>query len=448
MKEVSFKANDIRGLYPKEINEPLFYHIGQILPQILKTKKVAIGRDIRLSSNSLFSMLCEGINHSGCDVLDLGLCDTPYTYFISGKYKIPCLMITASHNPKEYNGLKIINSDAVPINDKQISLLVKKLQNIKHIETKKEGKIIHFNKKNEYINFVLSKVNKKELSNIKIVVDCSNGMASFVMKEIFSHTPAEIVYINEHMDGLFPAHVPNPAMKENLKQLQEKVIKEKADLGIIFDGDCDRVAFVDEKGEIIDSSISASIFAHYFLNNKPSAIVHTETASLVLKDTIEMYGGLPIAARVGHRFIKESMIKKRAIFGAEPSGHYYFGMNYYADSGLIGALLFYNIISQIKSPVSLLRKTFDKYFSLGEINYKVKNREISFKKLKSFIKSTKPNIESNLDGYSAVKINTNGKTMHVTIRKSNTENYIRVTIESDCIKCAKQFKREVDNILK
>ena len=450
MKEVPFRANDIRGKYPIEVNESLFYHVGLVIPKVLKVKKIAIGRDIRISSNSLFSMLVEGLNHAGCDVIDLGLCDTPYTYFISGKYNLPCCMITASHNTKEYNGLKIVNSKAVPINEKQIKSLLSELKKIKHPHTHKlkEGKISFLDKRKEYLKFLFSQIDKKQLQPLKIVVDCSNGMASTIVKSMFSQTPAKVSYINEAPNGLFPNHAPNPAINENLVQLQKAVKKQKADLGIIYDGDCDRVSFVDEKGMIIDPSITASIFTHHFLENKPEKVVRTMTSGQILKDTIENYGGSVVNAKVGHRFIKEAMIRTKAIFGSEPSGHYYFNSNFHADSGILASLMFYYLVSKAKAPVSLVKHTFEKYFSLGEINYSVKDRDKTYKKLVSMIKSHKPDKQSNLDGYFAQKTNEEGNTTYTTIRKSNTEPVIRVTIESDSKQCALQFKKGVESIIK
>ncbi len=445
MKEL-FKANDIRGLYPSEVNDELFYHIGLALPKILRTKKVAIGRDIRLSSNSLFSELAEGLNDQGMDVLDLGLCDTPYTYFISGKYKLPCLMITASHNPEDYNGLKIILPNVHTLTDKQVKTLLKEIKIVK--SKKKAGKIIYYNKKKEYLEFLLKQADKKFFSQLKIVIDCSNGMAETIVPAVFSKTSADVVYINKKSDGLFPAHFPNPAVKENLRQLQDTVLAEKANLGIMFDGDCDRVAFIDELGEIIDPSITASIFTHYLLQKELGNIVYNTSAGRIFPETIKLYGGTPILALLGHRFMKKAMRKSKAIFGAEYTGHYYFKSNWEADSGIIAALLFYEIASRIKTPLSLLRKTFEKYYSLGEINYKVADREAAFKKVVSFIKSCKPDWEKSFDGYAASKKNQFGETTYATIRKSNTENLIRITIESTSRACAEEFKREMNRILK
>jgi phosphomannomutase len=449
MEEVLFRANDIRGIYPTEISDELFYHLGLALPSIIKSKKIAIGRDIRLSSNSLFSEIAEGLTQQGIDVLDLGLCDTPYTYFIAGAQKLPCLMVTASHNPKDYNGLKIILPQVHTLNDNQIAALVKAVKTAKKKSVKKQGTIKKYDKRNEYRDFLLKQINKKSLAALKIVIDGSNGMAETIAPLLYAKTPAEIVWINKKADGTFPAHAPNPAISENLAQLQAAVLKNKADLGIMYDGDCDRVAFVDEQGMIIDSSITASIFTHYLLEKYPhSKIVHTTTSSLIFPETIRLYGGKPVVAKVGHRFMKDAMRKEKATFGAEPSGHYYFKSNFAADSGMLASLLFYEILSHAKAPASLLRKTFDKYYSLGEINFKVKDRQATYNKIVSFIKSCQPEWESSVDGYAASKKNQFGDITHATVRISNTESLVRLTVEATSLHCAEQFLSTIKEMMK
>ncbi|HVY01486.1 MAG TPA: phosphomannomutase/phosphoglucomutase [Candidatus Nanoarchaeia archaeon] len=443
MKEVPFKANDIRGLYPKEVNEKLFYNVGKAIPCIISSNKIAIGMDIRLSSKSLFNSLSKGLMELGVSVLDLGYCDTPYTYFISGKYKIPVCMITASHNPKQYNGLKIVNKGCIPLSEEQISHLLEVLDKEEYGKSKNKGKIKKFNKQKEYAHFLLSQIKGKELSKMKVVVDCSNGMASFVVPLVLSKIPIEVIYINKKPDGNFPAHVPNPAIPSNMKQLQQAVLEEKADLGIIYDGDCDRVAFVDNKGSIVSSSTVASILAHYYLDKSPgSKVVHTVNMSINLQESIRTYSGVPIMAQIGQRMMKAAMIKNKAILGAEYSGHYYFKDFWYADSGILASLIFYSILSELKTPLSLISKNFSKYHSTGEINYSVKDRERSFTNVRRYFKALNPVQEILLDGYAAVL-----KDGYVTLRKSNTENVIRVTLESKNLHFLQSIKRDIDRII-
>lgn len=449
-KEALFKANDIRGVYPSEINDELFYHLGLTIPEIIKSKKIAIGMDIRLSSPSLFSELTEALNDQGVDVYDLGLCDTPYTYFIAGKYKLPCLMITASHNPAEFNGLKIILPGVKTLTDSQVEMLDKKLNTAKKKNLRKVGRIVKYNKHNEYMRYILRNINKKSLMPLKVAIDCSNGMAETILPALLKSTPAEVVWINRKADGLFPAHLPNPANTGALKQLQEAVMKEKADFGMMFDGDCDRVAFVDETGTVMDASITASIFTHYLLEKEPeprSPIVYNDSASMIFPETISLYGGQPLRAKLGHRFMKQAMRDNKALFGAEYTGHYYFKSNFEADSGIIAGMLFYEIISKIKAPCSLLRKTFEKYYSVGEVNFHVRNRDESFKQVVDFIKSFKPDSESEFDGYSIMKKNDAGDTIHATVRKSNTEDVLRVTIESTSRSYSEEFMKSIKELL-
>lgn len=443
MKEVPFKANDIRGLYPKEVNEELFYNVGKAIPQILKSKKIAVGMDIRLSSNSLFNSLAKGLTESGVTVLNLGYCDTPYTYFISGEYNLPSLMITASHNPKQFNGLKFVHPKCVPLSDKEISLMLNILEKEEFQLSKSKGKIVKYNKQKEYSKFLIKQINLKNLSKMKVVVDCSSGMADFVVPSVLSKIPIEVVYINKKPDGSFPNHVPNPAIPENMKQLQQAVLKEQADLGIIYDGDCDRVAFVDDAGALVSSSTVASILAHYYLDKKPgSKIVHTVNMSINLQESIKTYSGVPIMAEIGQRMMKAAMIKNKAVLGAEYSGHFYFKDFWYADSGILTSLIFYSILSELKTPLSLISKNFNKYHSTGEINYSVKDRERAFTNVKRYIKALNPIKEILLDGYAAVL-----KDGYLTLRKSNTENVIRVTIESKDNHFLHSIKRDIDRII-
>jgi len=439
-----FRAYDIRGIYPGEINNEIAYKIGRAYSQFLKntTKKekltIGIGRDVRDSSDSLAESLANGLADSGTDVFDIGVCTTPQMYFACGFYNYDgSIMITASHNPKEYNGLKLTREQAIPINGdtgiKDIEALVEKNE----FDSAQEGSIKKQDARADYKEKLLSYANG--IKKFKVVIDTANSvgvMETEVLKEV-----ADIIPLYFELDGSFPNHEANPLKVETLKVLQEKVIQEKADLGIAFDGDADRVGFVDEKGRIITSDfITALIGSNILAANPNQRVLYDLRSSKVVKEEIESLGGKAVMCRVGHAFIKQQMRDENAVFAGELSGHYYFKDLYYAESSLMAALQLLSLMSKKNKVVSELAEPLKKYFHSGEINFEVPDKERALGSLEKNFAQAK-NIFK-LDGLSMEFGN-----WWFNVRPSNTEPLLRLNLEADTQELMEEKKKEVISLI-
>ncbi|MDX9799926.1 MAG: phosphomannomutase/phosphoglucomutase, partial [Spirochaetia bacterium] len=317
-----FNANDIRGIFDEEWDLETAYRIGYFLPEILDTGIIAAGRDARLSSGEIFDHLCRGINDAGADVIDIGLCDTPAMYFTVGMYGYGGgVMITASHNPPEYNGIKIVRKgpSAIGYSD-GISLLEKKVNESLgvELEKKKKGGIVFKNIEKDYLDFYSGYT--KNIGNLKIVVDCSNGTAGVYGRKILTGTNVNAVYLNEKPDGHFPGHGPDPMKRENLAQLSFAVKNEKADIGLCFDGDADRVVFIDEKGTSVSPDMIIAILGKYFLKNGKETILYDLRCSNGIAEFISECGGDAVMCPVGHVFLKKNLKETGSAFGGELAG--------------------------------------------------------------------------------------------------------------------------------
>lgn len=429
-----FKAYDIRGIYPNELNEELAYKIGRAFVDFLSCKKVVVGYDIRESSPKIVDSIIKGITDQGADVIDIGLCTTPMCYYANGKLKSDAsIMITASHNPGEYNGFKLCREDAIPISgDTGIKAIEKLVLENKFKKVSKKGKITKDNKINEsYIKHIQSyaKINKK----FKVVIDCANSMGVFEMNVLKPYL--EIIPLFTELDSSFPNHEANPLKIETLKDLQKEVKKKKADLGISFDGDADRVGFVDENGEIIPMDLVTALIAEDILSTKKCTILYDLRSSKVVQETIQKNKGIGVECRVGHAFIKKQMREEKAFFAGELSGHYYFKDNYTAESSSLAAIYLLNLMSKTGKKPSELIKPLKKYYQSGEINSKVKD----VKKILTLIeKKYSTGKISSLDG---LKISFN--TWWFSIRSSNTEPLLRLNVEADTNKLMEEKRDEL-----
>ncbi len=378
----AFKLYDIRGVYPSELNEGLAYKIGRATVLFLKCKRLVVGIDCRLSSPKLFKAFVKGVTDQGCDVVNIGLCSTPMLYFAS--FKENAVMITASHNPKQYNGLKICRKGAIALNYKtglkQIESLVNKN---KFPNVLKKGMVLKKHVLNDYVGFV-NKF-KKKISRLKIVVDAANGMAGYVVPHLLKSLPIKIIPMYFELDGSFPNHEPNPLYSENTITLQKKVIQEKADLGIAYDGDCDRVFFIDEKGQKLSAEFSLLLFAEHFVK-KNQSVVYSNNCSKIVPEVLEKIKAKPIISSVGHSMVKDAMKKNNTVLGGELSGHFYFKQNHFADSGDIAVILMLNILSSSKKPLSQIVSKYKKYFTSEEIEIKVKDRDKTMKIVEEYYK--------------------------------------------------------------
>jgi phosphomannomutase len=441
---ICFKEYDIRCLYEKELDEEIAYRTARALVSHFKYKDVFIGMDMRYSSKSLVEAFIKGIREQGANAIFIGMVDTPLIYFASGYYKKAGAMITASHNPLEFNGIKLTRPNAEPIGKdtglKKIKQLVLK-NNFKN--SRKVGKLIKKSLFKEYKKHIFSVVNKKNLKQIKVVVDAGNGMAGKLIPIMCKNMPIKLIPLNFRMGKTHPLHKSNPAVFKNLRDLQKKVKKSKADLGIAFDSDMDRVFFVDEKGKILNSSLSANlIIKNYIGKKKKTNIIYSLTCSKSVKETVKQYNGNPIRGKVGHSYLKKTMRKKNAVFAVERSGHYYYSNNYYADSAIITSLIMCEILSNSPIPLSKLRKEFDKYSKVEEKSIKDVHAQEVAKKIEKKYKALKPKKIDKFDG-TTIEF----KDFWFNIRASKTEALLRINLEANTKEIMKrEYKKLMKNI--
>lgn len=425
-----FKAYDIRGIVPSELNEEIAYEIGKALVQFMKPKEVCVGMDMRISSKSLSEGLKQGITESGADVIDIGLVSTDGLYFAVGKFKFDAgVMITASHNPPEYNGMKLCKRDAVPLSGeaglKEIKEIIKSKSRIKFgTEVKsRNGKVIKKDISKDYTEHVLSFIDLKKIVPFKIVIDAGNGMAGKIIPEIFNHLPCKVIPMYFELDGTFPNHIPNPIEEKNVALLQKKILEEKAEIGAAFDGDADRLFLVDENAKPIGGDILTALVAKNLLLKEPGAtILYNAICSRCVLETIEEGGGRPIRTKVGHALIKPLMKQHNAVFGGEHSGHFYFRDNWFADSGLIALLVVLELLSEEKRKISEIVADIDHYYRSGEINSKVSDIPKTLERIKEKYK------DGNIDTLDGVTVDYDS--FWFNVRPSNTEPLIRLNLEA------------------
>ena len=438
-----FKAYDIRGVYPDQINEEIAYKIGRGFVEYLRPQNCAVGRDMRLSSLTLWKGLTEGIVDGGTDVIDLGLCSTDGLYFAVGKFGYDSgIMITASHNPPEYNGMKMCQKDAVPLSGEQ------GLDQIKELIIKndfpvagKKGKIKKHNIDRSYTEHVLSFIDTQKIKPFKIVIDAGNGIAGKTIPDVFPHLPCQIIPMFFELDGSFPHHLPSPIEPKNIEPLQKKVLEEKADLGAAFDGDADRMFLVDEKGKRLGGDMVTALVAKNLLKKEKGAtILYNLICSKTVPEIIQKGKGKAIRTKVGHALIKPLMKKYNAIFGGEHSGHFYFRNNWFADSGLIALLVCLELISEEEKPLSLLVKSIDRYYRSGEINTPVENMSEKIKEVERHFLKRKID---HLDG-----LTVEYKDWWFNLRPSNTEPLLRLNIEASDPKLLEEKKEQLLKIIR
>ena len=419
-----FKAYDVRGIYPKELNEESAFNIGRAFADYMNAWVILLGRDMRLSSDSLFISIVKGITSQGIDVIDIGVVSTPMSYFACAFLKADAsIMITASHNPKDYNGFKFTRANSVPISEASGLRDIERIyQSGKFRRATKKGKITKKDINRDYVRHVLSFIEPKKIKPLKIVVDASNGMACTEFPLVYPNLPCRISKLYFELDGRFPNHEADPLKEENLAELKRQVLKNKADLGIAFDGDADRVFFVSDRGERIPSDLMACLIAEDFLKREKGTILYDIRSSWIVKETVERRGGKAVMSRVGHAFIKEQLRKEKGIFGSELSGHYYFRDNYYTDSGVITSLIVIGILSKENKPISELIKPLRRYYQSGEINSTVEDKDARIRELAEKYNSGRI---SYLDG-----IRVDFDEWWFNVRPSNTEPLLRLNLEA------------------
>jgi len=450
-----FKAYDVRGIYPAEINEAVAYKLGRAAVIFLQVKSIVVGRDGRLSSPKLFAALIEGITDQGAEVIDAGLCSTPMFYFCSREAEAS-IMVTASHNPKDYNGFKLCREKAFPISEengiKAIQQLVEK-DLAKYKLAKIKGKVTAKNNLSLFVDYNLKFVNFKRLNSLKLVLDAGNGMCGYTFPKIFARlngklkskpnsVTVKLIEMYTTLDFSFPHHQANPLDFSTLKDLQHKIVTEKADFGIATDGDGDRCIFVDEKGAIIPADIMTALISIQILADNPgAAIMHDVRCSKVVAETINQYGGRAVLGRVGHSFIKQKMRQEKIKFAGELSGHMYYQENNYCESSFISTAMVINLLSSSRQKLSELVNPLRKYFSTGEINTAVKNKLAVIKQVEQKYSSQAQKV-LHLDGLSMYF-----KDWWFNLRASNTEDALRLNLEADSNGLMEKKKKEILGIL-
>lgn len=437
--EKIFKAYDIRGIYPQELDEATAELIGRAYVQIAGVEKIAVGRDMRLGSNALSRAFIKGATESGCNVDDIGLVPVDEVYFAVGRFDYDGgVMVTASHNPKEYCGFKMVNKYGDVIRGTDIKDLVRRGSFTK---AAKPGKVAARNLDNEYIGHVLSFVDLPKIKPLKIVADAGNGMAGKVLPQLAPYLPVEIIPLFFELDGSFPNRSPNPLEPDATKRLIETVKKEKADLGVIFDGDTDRLFFIDELGNFIRADITLLILAKHFLRLNPGAtIIYNAICSKAVPELIKEWRGKAVRSPVGYVNVRKAMIENKALMGGELSAHYSFKDNFFADSGFIAMLLVLQLVSEAGQPLSKIAKEYAIYHKANEINIKVADAAAKIEAVKKKYSDGKQDF---LDG-----ITVEYPDWWLNVRPSNTEPLLRITIEADTPELLDEKIVEVANFIK
>jgi len=445
MDESIFKAYDIRGVYADSLNEDVARQIGRAYVNYLELSgsRVIVGRDMRLSSEALEGAFIQGVTEAGADVLDIGLVSTDALYFALGHLEESGgAMITASHNPKEYNGFKLCRENAIALSGEEGIFQIRDLITSGKLPEPSDtpGSVEEGDVAVDYAKHCLSFINTEDLRPLKIVVDAGNGMAGKMLPPIFERLPFEVVPMYFELDGSFPNHPPNPIDPETMEDLQQKVIDEGADFGVAFDGDADRCFIVDENGTTVSGDLLATLVAKNVLEKESGAtIIYSAVCSKALPELVRREGGKPIRTKAGHSIIKPQMRKNDAAFGGEHSGHFYFRDNYFADSGIIAMLIVAELVARQDSPLSELLDPIDLYVRSGEINSEVEDQSATLEGVENHYAERDGAEIDHLDG-----LTVGFGDWWFNLRPSNTEPLLRLNVEAND---RETMERERDELL-
>jgi phosphomannomutase len=424
-----FKAYDVRGIYPDELDEAGALAIGRAYVEEFEPRRIAVGHDMRLSSPAMSQAVMRGAAESGADIVDLGLVGTEMVYFAVGELGLEGgIAVTASHNPKQYTGMKIVRRGALPVGGDSGLLDIRTralaVGGARH-GTGPAGTITQEDIWPRFVERVLSFIDVDAVKPLRVVIDAANGMAGVMLPPVLARLPIDAVRYYFEPDGSFPNHEPNPLLPENREFIVRKVTEERADLGVAFDGDADRCFFVDDTGEFVPGDFVTALLAESILEKEPGGkILYDVRASWAVPETIERAGGVPLVNRVGHAFFKHRMREEGAVFGGEVSGHYYFRDFSQADSGVIPFLLMLELVSKRGEKLSeTLRPYRDRYFITGELNTPVPDVALKLQELKERFGSEGK--VSHLDGLSV-----DADDWHMNVRPSNTEPLLRLNLEA------------------
>ena len=434
-----FKAYDVRGIYPGELDEAGAEAIGRAYVEEFEPRRIAVGRDMRLSSPAMQEAFMRGAASAGADVLDLGLVGTEMVYFAVGSLGLEGgAMVTASHNPKDYTGLKLVRRGALPVGGESGLPEIRDRASVDSRPTAaREGTVERYDIWPAYVDRVLSFVDVSAIKPLRVVIDAANGMAGTMLPPVLERLPVKAVRCFFEPDGSFPNHEPNPLLPENREFIVRKTLDESADLGVAFDGDADRCFFVDDTGEFVPGDFVTALFAESVLEKEPGAkIIYDVRASRAVPDAIERAGGVPLVNRVGHAFIKARMRKEDAAFAGEVSGHYYFRDFSQADSGVVPFLLMLELISKKEERLSeILAPLRARYFITGELNTPVPDVALKLQELKERYRDGRV---SHLDG-----ISVDFDDWHFNVRPSNTEPLLRLNLEATSEELMEEKRDEV-----
>jgi phosphomannomutase len=425
----AFHAYDIRGIYNVDFDKETAYKVGYFLPELLSADKVLVGRDARVSSPEIHEYLLKGLTDAGADVYDIGLSTTPMVYFGTANYGFKAsVQITASHNPAEYNGLKVSRENALPVGlDTGLGQIKEWIESGREcVPAAVKGEVRPMDIKADYLAFLMKY--KEDWSSLRIAMDVSNGMASLFVRDIFGDHPA---YIYEEMDGSFPNHEPNPLVQKNVEDLKKLVAETKADIGVIFDGDADRVMFVDENSRFISPDLMIAVLGHYFLEERgEKGYIHQDIrSSKAVGEYLAPMGGVMNTWRVGRAYAALKLREIDGVYGGELAGHYYFRDFFYSDSGLLAAILILNVVAKMKAQgvsLSQLISRIEKYQNSGEINFRLEDKKGAMDAVRDYFMTTEQSTAyMDFDGYRV-----EFPQWWFNIRPSNTEPYLRFLCEA------------------
>lgn len=428
----AFHAYDIRGVYNTDFDRHTAYKVGFFLPGLLGTDKVLVGRDARLSSPEIREYLIAGITDAGADVTDIGLATTPMVYYATASYGFKAsVQITASHNTKEYNGMKVSAANALPVGKENgLALIEQWINEGKECQkSEKKGKVMFMDIKDEYIAFQMKY--KGDYSALKIGIDLSNGMSALVIKDILKEKCGETFYICDTVDGTFPEHDPNPLVPANIVKLQNLVREKGCDIGVIYDGDADRVMFTDETGRFISPDLMIALMGHYWIGQRglKGKVLQDIRSSKAVGEYLVPMGAEMVTWKVGRAFAARKLREIDGVYGGELAGHYYFREFFYSDSGIMASLIILGIAANLKERGIKLSEAIakiEKYKNSGEINFKIGQKQQAMEAVCSYFKrEEKPVAFMDFDGY-RVEFND----WWFNIRPSNTEPYLRFIAEA------------------
>ncbi|MBO5074108.1 MAG: phosphomannomutase/phosphoglucomutase [Bacteroidales bacterium] len=442
----AFHAYDIRGVYNVDFDKNIAYKVGFFLPELLSADKVLVGRDARVSSDEIHEYLLKGLTDAGADVYDIGLSTTPMVYFGTANYGFKAsVQITASHNPAEYNGMKVSRENALPVGlDTGLGQIKEWIESGREcVPAAVRGSVHQMDIKADYLEFLLKY--KGDWSSLKIAMDVSNGMASLFVRDIFGDQPA---YIYEEMDGRFPNHEPNPLVQKNVEDLKKLVAETGADIGVIFDGDADRVMFVDENSRFISPDLMIAVLGHYFLEERgEKGYIHQDIrSSKAVGEYLAPMGGVMNTWRVGRAYAALKLREIDGVYGGELAGHYYFRDFFYSDSGLLAAILIINVVAKMKAQgvsLSQLIARIEKYQNSGEINFRLEDKKGAMDAVRDyFTASEQSTAYMDFDGYRV-----EFPDWWFNIRPSNTEPYLRFLCEATSQELLEEKVAKVREIL-